>query len=170
MLALSCPVDGRWGANADECHKKLQKENSQKAFPCSSPKATRKQAVWSGKNHPVAHPCTNHRLKENMKLLGHDWAKYNRKGELFPESRKIFSLVGSIFIGLKTCGYLWETWVSVMIRRCQHPSTIKRHVNIMTSVCVQPFCWTLLMSTSQSWLAFLNHGKQDTETGNYMKR
>lgn len=110
--------------NAMEAAKR--KKNSQKAFPCSSPMATRKQAIWSGKNQPVAHPCTNHRLKENMKPPRHDWAKYSRKGEVFPESRKIFFFVGPIFIGLKTCGYLWETRVPVMIRRCQHPSTIKR--------------------------------------------
>lgn len=35
----------------------------------------------------------------------------------------------------------------------------KAEVNIMNKVYVQPFYWTLLMSTSQSWLALLNHGK-----------
>lgn len=140
---------------------KLQKEkkNSQKAFPCSSPMATCKQAIWSGKNHPVAHPCTNHRLKENMKPPRHDWAKYSRKGELFPESRKIFFCRANIH-------RLKNMWLLVGNSGSRDDSQVpapihhkKTEVNIMNKACVQPFYWTLLMSTSQSWLALWNHGK-----------
>lgn len=172
MLALSCPVDCRWGANADECHKKLQKENSQKAFPPLLPQGYPQAGSLEWKEPPCGSLIPVQTTDEKR-----TWSHLGMTGVSTTGRESCFRVKENIFFGRTNIHRLKNMWLFVgntgFRDDSQVPAPIhhkKTEVNIMNKVCVQPFYWTLLMSTCQSWLALLNHGKQDTETGNYMKR
>lgn len=151
MLALSCPADCRWGANADKCHGscKKKKKTAKRLSPAPLPwlPASRQSGVERTTLWLIPVQTTD--WKRTWSHPGMTGLSTAGRESCFQSQGKYF-FVGPIFIGLKTCGYLWETRVPVMIRRCQHPSTIKRQKSTSWTKRVSSLstglCWCLLVS------------------------